>query len=314
MERDVALNFLQQLGGAVGANPMGAGIHDPLSGAPAAGRASLAAPGLAGVGGWMAAAGPMGAGPGMTAAAGPMAAVGGPMGGLAGPGGELLNGGGLLQMGLGGGDMLSGSAFSLNRETRQGGILSFWSRGAQSQFAGREGALSLGGAVRTTMAGADYAKGPLVTGLSLSHSRGLSEYAGVTGGQVASSVTGLYPWLGYKATDRITVWGVGGGTARRAAADARRRAGAHERPVDGDGRGRHAGRAGRVNGHSNFPRCGHRKFPHPLVEYQQQQLRLWSLVDRPFCGLSKARGARGARPRRRQRPQAAAVTLPRSSA
>ena len=113
-------------------------------------------------------------------------------------------------MGLGGGDVLTGSAFSLNRETRQGGILSFWSRGARSHFSGRDGALSLGGDVRTTMFGADYAKGPLVTGLSLSHSRGLGEYAGVTGGQVASAVTGLYPWLGYKATDRITVWGVAG--------------------------------------------------------------------------------------------------------
>ena len=60
------------------------------------------------------------------------------------------------------------------------------------------------------MIGADYAKGPLVAGLSLSHSRGLGEYAGVAGGQVASSVTGLYPWLGYQATERITVWGVGG--------------------------------------------------------------------------------------------------------
>ena len=60
------------------------------------------------------------------------------------------------------------------------------------------------------MVGADYAKGPLVAGLSLSHSRGLGEYAGVAGGQVASSVTGLYPWLGYKATERVTVWGVAG--------------------------------------------------------------------------------------------------------
>ena len=113
-------------------------------------------------------------------------------------------------MGLGGGDVLTGSDFALGRETGHGGILSFWSRGAQSRFAGREGALSLGGDVRTTMFGADYAKGPVVTGLSLSHSRGLGEYAGVAGGQVASSVTGLYPWLGYKATDRITVWGVAG--------------------------------------------------------------------------------------------------------
>ena len=113
-------------------------------------------------------------------------------------------------MGLGGGDLLTGSAFALNRETRQGGILSFWSRGAQSSFYGNEGALALNGDVRTTMFGADYAKGPLVMGLSLSNSRGLGEYAGANAGQVASSVTGLYPWLGYKATDRITVWGVAG--------------------------------------------------------------------------------------------------------
>ena len=67
--------------------------------------------------------------------------------------------------------MLTGSAVALTRETRRGGTLSFWSRGAQSQFTGRKGALVLDGRVRTTMAGADYATGPLVAGLSVSHSR-----------------------------------------------------------------------------------------------------------------------------------------------
>ena len=116
--------------------------------------------------------------------------------------------GGLLDMG--GGDWLNGSAFALNRETRQGGVLSFWSRGAQSSFMGREGALALNGDVRTTMFGADYAKGPVVVGLSLANSRGLGSYAGVDAGRVATSVTGLYPWLGYQVTDRVTVWGVTG--------------------------------------------------------------------------------------------------------
>ena len=179
MERDIARNFLRQLGGAAGADPLGTGVHGSLSGAPAAGTAPLGMPGPAGGGGHL-------------------AAVSGPMGG------------GLLRMGLGGGDVLTGSDVALGRETGHGGILSFWSRGAQSRFSGREGALSLGGDVRTTLVGADYAKGPLVTGLSLSHSRGVGEYAGVAGGQVASSVTGLYPWLGYKATERVTVWGVAG--------------------------------------------------------------------------------------------------------
>ena len=195
MEREMALTFLSQLGASAGVRPVGAGVHGPMASAPAAGALSQGTPGLAAGGGHMAGRSPMGA------TAGPL--------GAAGPDGGL-NGGGLLQMGLGGGDLLTGSAFAMNRETRHGGILSFWSRGAQSRFAGREGALSLGGDVRTTMFGADYATGPLVAGLSLSHSRGLGEYAGVAGGQVASSVTGLYPWLGYKATERVTVWGVAG--------------------------------------------------------------------------------------------------------
>ena len=197
MEREMALSFLNRLGGSAGAHPLGGGARGPLGG----GMGSLGTPGLAAGTPMAAAGGPMGAVSGLGATAGPL--------GAAGPDGGL-NGGGLLQMGLGGGDLLTGSAFAMNRETRHGGILSFWSRGAQSHFSGREGALSLGGDVRTTMFGADYAKGPLVAGLSLSHSRGLGEYAGVASGQVASSVTGLYPWLGYKATERVTVWGVAG--------------------------------------------------------------------------------------------------------
>ena len=216
MERDIALSFLNRLGGMAGAHPGGGSVPGPMAGpgAGAAGMSSLQAPGLAAGGlGMAAAAGPMGSGPGLGAGgpmgSGPGLGAAGPMGAGTGPAGRLMRGGGLLSMGLGGGDVLTGSAFSMNRETR-GGILSFWSRGAQSHFSGREGALSLGGDVRTTMFGADYAKGPLVAGLSLSNSRGVGEYAGVAGGQVASSVTGLYPWLGYKATDRVTVWRVAG--------------------------------------------------------------------------------------------------------
>ena len=39
---------------------------------------------------------------------------------------------------------------------------------------------------------------------------GLGGYSGVSAGEVTSSVTGLYPWLGYKVSDRITLWGVTG--------------------------------------------------------------------------------------------------------
>ena len=193
MEREMALDFLSQLGSSAGMHAPGAGSGGARSGPPmgaAAGSIGLAA----GMGG------PAGGGMGLAAD---------PMNGMAGPAGGLFDRG-LSSMGLGGENLLTSSSFALTRETRQGGILSFWSRGARSSFAGGEEALSLGGDVRTAMFGADYAKGPLVTGLSLSNSRGLGDYAGVTGGQVASAVTGLYPWLGYKLSDRVSVWGVTG--------------------------------------------------------------------------------------------------------
>ena len=224
MERDMALGFLRQLQGMAGAgsrgtDSMGAGsmgVASPMGAAPAAGAATLGMSGPVGGGGRPVASAPLGgaAAMGRTGGALSMGAAAGALGGAAATGGgsgpdEGFDRGRLLRMGFGGGDMLTGSDFALNRETR-GGILSIWSRGAQSRFSGREGALSLGGDVRTTMFGADYARGPLVAGLSLSNSRGLGEYTGASGGQVASSVTGLYPWLGYQATDRVKIWGVAG--------------------------------------------------------------------------------------------------------
>ena len=201
MEREVALGFLNRLGGLGGANRYGAGLDTPMAGSPAGGGAMLGRPGPSGGGLGMAAASPImgGAGPGTMGA---------------GPDG-VPNGGGRLDMGLGsmgfGGDsLLTGSAFAFNRETGSGGMLSFWSRGAQSSFHGREGDLSLDGRVRTTMFGADYARGPLLAGLSLANSRGRGGYSGADAGEVTSSVTGLYPWLGYKVSDRITLWGVTG--------------------------------------------------------------------------------------------------------
>ena len=187
MEREMAAEFLSRLAPSLGANRVGAGVQHPMSGSTVADRGAFGTPGLA---------------DGASMAANPMGRMPGTDGGL--------NPLGHFGMGLRGGNMLTGSAFELSRETRRGGILSLWIRGAQSQFAGREGELSLDGRVSTTMAGADYAAGPLVAGLSLSHSRGRGGYEGVDIGEVTSSVTGLYPWLGYKATNRISLWGVTG--------------------------------------------------------------------------------------------------------
>ena len=195
MVREMAVEFLSQFAPSVGANRAGAGVHHPMAVSPVAGTGSLGTPGLAG-------GAPMGTADELLGGANPMGSMPGTGGGL--------NRSGDFGRGFGGGSLQTGSAFVMNRETRRGGILSFWSRGARSQFYGREGEISLDGRVRTAMAGADYQTGPLVAGLSLSHSRGRGGYEGVDIGEVTSSVTGLYPWLGYQATDRISLWGVSG--------------------------------------------------------------------------------------------------------
>ena len=190
--REFALDFLRQLGGQ-------AGYGTPM-------------PGTAGQQTRQRGAG--GSGLGGTPLNTPGGGMNPAMGGLHSGGMEQMHGDQAGQYGMGIGfqrdRVLSGSEFALNRATSSGGILSFWSRSAQSQFHGRDGVMALNGDVRTTMFEADYSKGRMVTGVSLSHSRGLGNYASVDSGRMTSAVTGLYPWIGYKASERVTVWTVAG--------------------------------------------------------------------------------------------------------
>ena len=130
-----------------------------------------------------------------------------PMGGY-GPAGAAHGGGLFGSMGMGG-DLFSNSEFELNRESR-GGILSLWSRNSRSHFSGMEDALSLNGDVRTTMVGADYSRGALTVGLSVGRTLGMGGYRGTSGGQMSTSMTGFYPWVGYQVNDRVSVWGTTG--------------------------------------------------------------------------------------------------------
>ena len=125
-----------------------------------------------------------------------------------GPAGAAHGGGLFDSLGMGG-DLLSSSELELNRESR-GGILSVWSRSSRSHFSGMEDALSLNGDVRTTMFGADWARGALTLGLSVGRTLGLGGYSGASGGQMTTSMTGFYPWVGYQLNDRVSVWGTTG--------------------------------------------------------------------------------------------------------
>ena len=187
MERDFARGFVSQFGAPTGAAD--------TAGAAAAGGAALG-------------------GAATTAAsphlAGALGADTTGMGGALGAAGRQPSpDGGLFGSLAPGGDLLSRSEFELNRASH-GGVLSLWSRSSRSSFNGIEEALSLNGDVRTTMVGADWARGPLTVGLSVGHTRGAGGYDGRSAGQMTTAMTGFYPWLGYRVNDRVSVWAVTG--------------------------------------------------------------------------------------------------------
>ena len=189
--RDFALGFLRQLGGGTGYGGMTRG-RQAMPGR--AGQATSATHRMR----------PHGAGRAPTANATPMDA------GRMRPGAGPHQQNGMTGLGLGHRRVLAGSSFAMNRGTKHGGVLSVWSRSAQSRFHGREGLLALNGDVVTSTVGADYAKGRMVSGVAVAHSRGTGGYSGEHSGAVSSAITGVYPWIGYQASERVSVWTVAG--------------------------------------------------------------------------------------------------------
>ena len=108
-------------------------------------------------------------------------------------------------------DLVTESRFSLASEARDGGSIAMWGQGAQSSFDGREGATGMDGDVTTATVGGDWASGSLTAGLALSHSDGEGSWRldGEENGMEAT-LTGLYPYLGYRLTDRFSMWGAAG--------------------------------------------------------------------------------------------------------
>ena len=107
-------------------------------------------------------------------------------------------------------DLLVGTAFSMSGMARDGGSVALWGRGAIASFDGRENRLSVDGEVANIMLGADWSGGALTAGLMLSHARGSGSYRGESDGEVGSTLTGIYPYGRYAASERVTVWGVAG--------------------------------------------------------------------------------------------------------
>lgn len=74
-------------------------------------------------------------------------------------------------------------------------------------------ACSVRGDVASATLGVDYAAGPLLAGLTLSPSSGRGSYSrpSAPGGEVTTSLTGAYPYVGLDVVpDRLTLWLAGG--------------------------------------------------------------------------------------------------------
>ena len=109
-------------------------------------------------------------------------------------------------------DLLTGSSFALTTgaDGIGGGLVSLWGRGALTRFDGREDELSLSGEVTGALLGADWTRAQSTLGLMVSYARGEGSYRGADSGEVASTVSGFYPYGRYALSDRVTVWGAAG--------------------------------------------------------------------------------------------------------
>ena len=110
-------------------------------------------------------------------------------------------------------ELLAGSEFQVAAANERGGALTIWGQGAYGRFAGQDGDLAVDGEVASGTLGVDYATGPWMAGLALSHSSGWGSYSQpmTSGGEVTSSLTGVYPYVGFEVVpERLSLWLAGG--------------------------------------------------------------------------------------------------------
>ena len=109
-------------------------------------------------------------------------------------------------------ELLTSSDFTFNTGTNAGGTnFGIWGRGVRSSFSGADDALNLDGDVLTIMLGADYQQDAWRAGFTISQSDGEGDTTDETGTvDIEGNLTGIYPYLGYQATDQLSFWGMAG--------------------------------------------------------------------------------------------------------
>ena len=121
---------------------------------------------------------------------------------------------------LGGRELLLGSSFHLSAggdgAEGMGTAWTAWGRAAASRFDGKaEDGLSVDGDVTTFTFGADAARGRWLGGVALAHSTGEGGFrdhgdtdANRGSGELESTLIGVHPYLRFRASERLTLWGV----------------------------------------------------------------------------------------------------------
>ena len=113
-------------------------------------------------------------------------------------------------------DLLIGSSFRLSvgddgDDGRGARRLTGWGRAAATRFDGTADGVSMDGEAATFLLGADAAWDKWLAGVSVAHTAGAGSFRGVAGGgtgELDSTLTAVHPYLRYRATDRLSAWGV----------------------------------------------------------------------------------------------------------
>ena len=110
-------------------------------------------------------------------------------------------------------ELLLASSFHLASAegSDSGGGWSFWGGAARSGFDAKEGALALDGDVTTATLGFDFEQERWLAGVALSRSAGAYKFDGTCGsgcgGDLESTLTGVYPYARYRLGERLSLWG-----------------------------------------------------------------------------------------------------------
>ena len=120
---------------------------------------------------------------------------------------------------LSGSELLLGSSFVLgfggDGAEGTGTAWTAWGRAASSSFDGNADGLSVDGEVTTFTLGADAARGRWLGGVALAHSTGEGGFRdhadtddGWGSGTLESTLTSVHPYLRFRASERLSLWGV----------------------------------------------------------------------------------------------------------